>query len=109
MGVGVAEEGLDCGRPKRVVTAGNDLVQVDEADVFLLGNLPRPSAVAVGVADDLTVLPGLARDRRTDDGDCAFGPGVLDVLAQIPAVGVDRLVNLEDGVIDLFGLPTGRG
>ena len=91
---------------QRVVSSSDDLIQIDEADVLLLGYLSRPAAVVCGVPNDLAVLPCLAGNGRADDRDRPFGLGVRDVLAQVPAIGVHRLVDLEDWIVDLFGLVT---
>ena len=103
MGVGIAEEGVDGGGAEGVVAAGDDFVEVDEADVLLLGDLLGPAAVSVGAAVDFIADPDLARDERAEDGGGSFGADVGDVLAEIPAVGVDGFDLVGDGVFYVVG------
>src|SRR5258705_13587978 len=65
-----------------------------------------PTTVVCGVSNDLALFPCLARNGRADDRDSSLGFCVLDVLAQIPAISVNGLVNLEDRIVDLFGFVT---
>jgi len=101
VGVGIAEEGFDGGLAEGVVAAGDDLVEVDEAGVLGGGYLLGPAAVGAGVADDVAVEPELARDERAEDGGCALGAGVGDVLAHVPAEGVDGFVGAGAGIFDV--------
>src|ERR1700730_6724898 len=74
--------------------------------MLLFSDLPSPATVVCCVADNLAVIPCLARNRRADDGYRSFGLCVLNVLAQVPAIGVDSLVDLEDRIVDFFGFVT---
>src|SRR6266702_1735197 len=99
MGVGIAEERVDGGGAEGVVAAGDDLVEVDEAYVFGVGYLMGPAAVGGGVWDDVSVEPEFTGNERTKDGSGAFGAGVRDVFAHVPAEGVDRLVDVSAGIL----------
>ena len=81
VGVGVAEERVDGGGAEGVVAAGDDLVEVDEADVLLVGDLLRPASIGGGRADDVVAVPDLAGDERAKDGGGALGLYVGDLLA----------------------------
>src|ERR1035437_5771086 len=72
VGVRIAEEGIDGGLAEGVVAAGDDLVEVDKADVFGCGDLLGPAAIGGGVADNVAVQPKLARDKRAEDGRRSF-------------------------------------
>ena len=86
---GSPKSGSTAAGAEGVVAAGDDLVEVDEADVLLLGDLLGPAAIGIGLADDVAVQPDFAGDERADDGRGALGLDVGDVFAEIPAVGVD--------------------
>lgn len=106
MGVRIPEERFDGGLAQRVVSSGDDLIEIDEADVFLFCDLSCPTTIVCGVPNDLAVFPCLPRNWRTDDRDSSLGPCVFDVLAQIPTVGVDGFVDLEDWIVDFLTFVT---
>ena len=89
VGVGVAEEGFDGSFAELVVFAGDDLVEVDEGDMLLLGGSLGPSAEGAGLANGLAVLPDLAGDEGAEDRGGSLGFDVGGVLAHVPAEGVD--------------------
>jgi hypothetical protein len=101
VGVGVAEERFDCGLAEGVVAAGDDFVEVDEADVLGCSDLLGPAAVGVGLAADFAVDPDFAGDERAEDGRGAFGLGVGDVFAHVPAEGVDGVGGIGEGIGDV--------
>jgi len=104
VGVGVAEEWVDGGGAEGVVAAGDDFVEVDEADVLGGGDLLSPELVGVGLAADVVVDPDFTGDERAEDGGGAFGADVGDVLAQVPAVSVYGFDLAGAGVSDVEGL-----
>ena len=99
MGVRVGEHRLDGRGSHLVVLAGDVLVQVHEQRVRGVGGLAGP--VNVRLAADAVALPDFARDEGEDDGGGAVLAGLVDDLAQIPAVGVDGFVLMGDGVVDV--------
>jgi hypothetical protein len=109
VGVRVAEERVDGGFTHSVIAAGDDLVEVDEGDVLVLRHGVSPATVGVGVAADAAIDPDLAGNERAEDGRCAFGADVLDILSQVPAEGVDELGLMGELVLDFEGLITGAG
>ena len=109
VGVRIAEEGIDGSGAEGVVAAGNDLVEIHEADVLCGGDLLGPAAIGGAVADDVAIEPELAGDERAEDGSGALGAGVGDVFAQVPAEGVDGFVGVGDRVLDVEGLVANAG
>src|SRR5579884_694886 len=95
------EKWCDLCFPHLLVCFGDDFVQIDEADVKFIGNLPRPSAIGIFVAHDLAVFPVVARNGRAEDGSCALGERIFYILAHVPAVGVHCLLLFHDGVPDV--------
>jgi len=90
----------------RVVPPRNDLIQIDKPYLLSLLYLTLPSAIVVGVALDLAILPYLARYGRTQDWMCAFGQRIGHIPPHVPAIGIDRLVLFHDRGVDLFTLIT---
>ena len=104
MGVRVAEERLDRRGTQRIIAARDDLIQVEHRNVLASSDLARPAGIGVGVADDLAVLPDLARNQRAEDGFGAARADVLDVAGEVPAEGMDRLVAMQERILNLDGL-----
>jgi hypothetical protein len=102
--MGIAEEGFDGGLAEGVVAAGDDLVEVDKADVFSFGDGLSPAAVGGGTAVDFAIRPDLAGDERAEDRSSALGLCIRDVLAHVPAEGVDGIGGSGSGVGDVEGL-----
>src|ERR1700733_381228 len=100
----ISKERFHRSLPQRVIPPRNNLIQVNEAHVLLLGHLPRPSSIVRNVPDDLAILPRLPRNRRTDNRDSSLSLRIRDILPQIPPIRMHRLVNLQDRIIDLLGL-----
>jgi hypothetical protein len=86
---------------KSILVPNDGPAQIDEVDLLLWCNLPRPATVALCVANDLADLPAPVRNGRADTSDRTFRKVVRYVLAQTLAVSVHTLVNLEDRVLDL--------
>jgi hypothetical protein len=109
VGVRVAEERVDGGFAESVIAAGDDLIEVDEGDVLFFGDGLGPAAVGLGIAADVALDPDFARDKRAEDGRGAFSADVLDVLAEVPAEGVDEFGLVRVRVLYLEGLVAGAG
>jgi hypothetical protein len=104
MGMGIAEEGFDGGLAESIIAAGDDLVEVNEADVLGLGDGLSPAAIGGGAAVDLAISPDLARDERAEDRGSALGLGIRDVLTHVPAEGMDGIGGSGPGVGDVKSL-----
>src|SRR5262249_46761611 len=99
---------LDVGRSQLRVLAHHDLVEVQKLGFLGLGDLFGPGHVVT--FRDVALLNGFLRavwDRGNDDGRHLLFAGVGDVLAHVPAVGVDDFLLLGDGVVDLLRLLAG--
>jgi len=93
MGVVLGEEGSGCGGAEPVVGIGFEGAHVDELDVLLFRDLLNEGGVAEVALDvRLAVRAGCPdiADGEGEEGGCrAFRFGVVDVFAEIPAVGVN--------------------
>ena len=63
MRVRVAEESIDGLGAESIITAGDDFIQVYEANVLLLGHFPCPAAVGGRVAADVAINPYFPRNK----------------------------------------------
>src|ERR1700733_15312605 len=109
MRVLLGEERLDGCLPQLVVMIGNDAVQVDEEGASCLRGFGCPGGITSGAATNLgwtriaAGRPIVAGNQRANDGRRAFGLGLRDVLANVPAVCVDGFL-LALGIGPLLGL-----
>ncbi len=83
------EEFVGFGLAELFVLVGDEGVEGDEEGAALFGGLLGPEFVGVGLAVHFAVGPGFVGDHGAEDGCGAFGFGLGDVLAHVPAVGVD--------------------
>src|SRR3954447_5023645 len=98
----ISEEGLNLRLAHLVITAGNDVVQIYKGHLFRSRHLCCPTGVIPTVTRNLSVLPNLPGDQRTDDRGCFLSPGIRHVLTHVPAERVNHLVLVRQHVIDLF-------
>src|ERR1700722_1789165 len=76
--------------PKRVIFVRGDGVEIDEACTARAWGVGGPACVAVETTYNFALEPKIARRRRTNDDDSAFGLCIGDILAQIPSIAMDR-------------------
>src|SRR5262245_56774978 len=98
----IGEEQIYLGRTQRLVLASDDLVEVDESDLFGLRHLFGPAGVLI--TRNSSVPPDFSRDGRADDWRRAFGPRVGDIFSQVPAIAMNDFVFFGKQVVNLFRL-----
>jgi len=88
---------------------GHEVGDIEKRDTGGFGRVRRPLAVSDVGALDFAVLPDIADGQPQQDGRGAFGLGVRDHLAQIPAVGVNDFVFFGKQVVNLLRLGAETG
>ncbi len=85
----IGEHGFDGVGAHRVVAFGDSLVQIDESDALVFGDLASPGGVAVGGALDGAFFPFLPRDEGAEDRGSSLAADFFDELANVGAERFD--------------------